>query len=558
MELLMNSDEEDNIFSDDDMDASGPSTPHAASSEDEISEEEGDDDEEVRNLQKRKRIYDWSAKNPATKRHPFDNSVSGLQISFADTATHLDFFLYFLPLEFISVICTEINNYYNFLASRMTTLPSRLARWKDIEPAEFYCFLACSLLMPRLKKLEIDEYWAKDFLLLTPIFPQIMARDRYKLILRLLHFSDNSSPSQDSLVKIRLIVEHTRKTFREALNPFENLVIDESLLLFKGRLRFKQYIPKKRSRFGIKIFVLCDVQSNYIIDYIVYAGAGTEIITGNADWGKSGDVVVSLLLPYLNKGHTIYLDNWYSSPDLFLWLNEKLTNAVGTVRKNRKNLPPLPEKLKKGEIQFKSSGTLLALKWMDNKEVWMLSTVHGPEMVETDKKDHKTGRKKIKPSCVLDYNKSMGTVDKTDMMLSSVKCIRKTIKWYKKFFFHVIDLCVLNAKTMFEIKKEKTLPLAKFHLELIRQLLDKFRGELGKQMAGRRTSEGDTPLRLEHRDGHYPQFLPGTEKKEISQRRCVVCTSHSQRKMTRIRCKKCDVALCMVPCFENYHTLKNY
>ena len=111
---------------------------------------------------------------------------------------------------------------------------------------------------------------------------------------------------------------------------------------------------------------------------------------------------------------------------------------------------------------------------------------------------------------------------------------------------------------MFEIHKKQKSPLAKFHLELIRQLLDKFHVELEKNTGGRRTREEEFPFRLEHKDGHYPGFLPGTEKKEIPQRRCVVCASHSQRKMTRIRCKKCDVALCMVPCFEKYHTLKNY
>ena len=109
MELLMkSSDEEDNIFSDKDMDAPGPShnrsTPRAASSENETSagedddeEEEEEEEEEVRNLQKRKRIYDWSANSPATKRHSFDKAVSGLRISFEDTATHLDFFKYFSP-----------------------------------------------------------------------------------------------------------------------------------------------------------------------------------------------------------------------------------------------------------------------------------------------------------------------------------------------------------------------------------------------------------------------------------------------------------------------------
>ena len=73
--------------------------PRAASSENETSAGEDDDEEEeeVRNLQKRKRIYDWSANSPATKRHSFDKAVSGLRISFEDTATHLDFFKYFSP-----------------------------------------------------------------------------------------------------------------------------------------------------------------------------------------------------------------------------------------------------------------------------------------------------------------------------------------------------------------------------------------------------------------------------------------------------------------------------
>ena len=85
---------------------------------------------------------------------------------------------YFFPLEFISVI-SVICNYYKFVTAKITTVPSQLSRWKDVEPAEFCCCLACSLLMPRVKQLEIDEYWAKDVLLLTPIFPQIMATDRF-------------------------------------------------------------------------------------------------------------------------------------------------------------------------------------------------------------------------------------------------------------------------------------------------------------------------------------------------------------------------------------------
>jgi hypothetical protein len=33
----------------------------------------------------------------------------------------------------------------------------------------------------------------------------------------------------------------------------------------------------------------------------------------------------------------------------------------------------------------------------------------------------------------------MAAVDKTDMLQSSIESIRKTVKWYKKVFFHLLD-----------------------------------------------------------------------------------------------------------------------
>ena len=66
-------------------------------------------------------------------------------------------------------------------------------------------------------------------------------------------------------------------------------------------------------------------------------------------------------------------------------------------------------------------------------------------MSATGKVDHLTGERKIKPDCVLDYNLKMGAVDKADMINSFVECTRKTNKWYKKIFFHLIDTAVLNG-----------------------------------------------------------------------------------------------------------------
>lgn len=57
-------------------------------------------------------------------------------------------------------------------------------------------------------------------------------------------------------------------TFKYSLYPFQNIVIDESLLLFKGRLLFRQYIPSKRHRFGVNFVVMVDCETGYILDLL--------------------------------------------------------------------------------------------------------------------------------------------------------------------------------------------------------------------------------------------------------------------------------------------------
>lgn len=132
--------------------------------------------------------------------------------------------------------------------------------------------------MAQVRENEINSYWINDLLLSTPMFAQIMPIDRYLLLLRMLHFVDNSeNPGDDILWKIRRIVDHLRKVFPDAFYPSQNLCTDESLVLHKGRVFFKQYIPSKRHRFGIKFFVLCDCETGYILDLLIYVGEAMDI-----------------------------------------------------------------------------------------------------------------------------------------------------------------------------------------------------------------------------------------------------------------------------------------
>ena len=141
------------------------------------------------------------------------------------------------------------------------------------------------------------------------------------------------------------------------------------------------------------------------------------------------------------------MDNWYSIPGLFFQLLPAETNVCGTVRLNCKGMPPdfSKKKLERGEIAFFSStGGLLALRWQDKKEGKMLSSMHTAEMVNTQKK-HRNGKDIIKPQCVLSYNEGMGEIDRSDQRASTYQCVRKCVKWYKKLFFYILDMCIVNS-----------------------------------------------------------------------------------------------------------------
>lgn len=270
--------------------------------------------------------------------------------------------------------------------------------------------------------------------------------------------------------------------------------------------------------------------------------------------GLSGSVVMELMRRYLNKGHHLYVDNWFASPALFEILHRNRTGACGTVRKNRRGLPSLITKLKRGEIQYSHTHILLALKWQDKREVHMLSTIHSTTYANSGKVDRNTGQEIRKPICIIDYNTNKGAVDQVDMQISFSECLRKSIKWYKKVFFHLLDIAVYNAFVISKMHGNISLDLSNFRLEIIREILIEH-GSQRPRIVGR-PSTSDGPLRLAGR--HFLSLIPHTCQSKQPQRRCVVCAFHNMRRDSSYYCPDCDAPLCVLDCFRAYHTKINY
>ena len=251
-----------------------------------------------------------------------------------------------------------------------------------------------------------------------------MSSRRFELILRFLHLNDSEvQPSRgqqgfDKLYKLRPLLELLVKNYKDCYTPSQNLSIDESMISFKGRLSFLQYLPKKPHKWGMKAWVLADSTNGYTWGWQLYTGKED----GRMEHGLAHRVVMQLVDDERleGKGYVVFTDNFYTSPSLFQDLAEKGFGACGTARRDRRGIPVCIRnvKLTRGQVRSRRDDGVLALKWRDKRDVLMLSTYHNSSMVVKSRRSRAAegGVEDIeKPLVVEDYNQHMGGVDLSEL-----------------------------------------------------------------------------------------------------------------------------------------------
>ncbi len=171
-------------------------------------------------------------------------------------------------------------------------------------------------------------------------------------------------------------------------------------------------------------------------------------------------------------------------------------------------------------------------------------------MVESVSRNPHTRQPTMKPECVTDYNINMGLVDESDAMISSIDCARNTLKWYKKFFFHLLDITMLNAHIIHRVKSGKKSKLKKIVVEVIRQLLSEH--GLERPAPGLHSASGN-PTRLTGRR-FIPTMKASPESRKNVSRELATCAD-TQHAASNSAETPATTALCLEPCFEQYHTL---
>ena len=55
------------------------------------------------------------------------------------------------------------------------------------------------------------------------------------------------------------------------------MTVDEQLVCFRGRCPFRQYIPSKPGKYGIKIWAICEANTSYAWKMQVYTGKNPAV-----------------------------------------------------------------------------------------------------------------------------------------------------------------------------------------------------------------------------------------------------------------------------------------
>ena len=179
-----------------------------------------------------------------------------------------------------------------------------------------------------------------------PFFGTYMGKNTFQAILSNLQVSDSTLDlprdhiCHDPLYTVRPMLNMMDRTFFQSYKSGRDLSFDEGCCPYKVRVIFRCYNPKKPAKWHLKMFEVSDSRTGYVIAFDIYTGKNKTRCALNADvlnpqLTQTTKVVLGLMKNgnLLGRGHHVYMDNYYSSPDLFFELHSKEAFSCGTCRK---------------------------------------------------------------------------------------------------------------------------------------------------------------------------------------------------------------------------------
>eukprot|EP00117_Sycon_ciliatum_P004770 scpid74734/ scgid9000/ PiggyBac transposable element-derived protein 4 len=137
------------------------------------------------------------------------------------------------------------------------------------------------------------------------------------------------------------------------------------------------------------MFAFCDV-NGYCWNAEVHCGSPSPQLPHHTTLGAIGSLTVHMLSTLKNQGFHLYLDNYYTSIKLAEFMRSSLNTSIcGTMRPKRLGIPADLKEMNvaKNKFAYRRKGNVLVIKLNDKKVIYLISTHHNTEYVNTHKRD---------------------------------------------------------------------------------------------------------------------------------------------------------------------------
>lgn len=244
----------------------------------------------------------------------------------------------------------------------------------------------------------------------------------------------------DKLAAVRDTWSIFNSNLRKPYVPSETLTVDEQLYGYRGYVPGRSYMPAKPTKYGVKIFWLCDATNGYALNSLLYSGKQEERAVGLAQ-----SVVLELCRPYYGTKRNITVDRYFTSFPLCTALLDNGLTLLGTVVPNRRDVPTQVRDVKQRELYstkvlYNHQHHVMLLSYVPKKgkNVMMMSSSHQAVSPVPCRED-------LLPDVIQQYNLTKGGVDVLDSCIEDFTCKRKTSRYPLLFMFNMIDVSLCNA-----------------------------------------------------------------------------------------------------------------
>lgn len=519
--------------------------------EQEMDQDESDSDTSSDNSKLRQKSYftgkdgksKWNkicgSKNVRTRTENLILILPGVKGNARNMRSHTECWELIISKEIVQIITENTNRYIESVADKYKR--DRSTRSTDV--IEIRALLGLLYLAGVLKSGRINskELWDRNGIG-AQRFWLTMSHQRFLFLLRCLRFDDLTTREErrsiDKLAPIRDVFNLIVANCKSAYTPGEFTTIDEKLEAFRGRCGFKQYIPSKPNKYGIKIFAVADSRTSYALNLEVYVGQQPE-----GPYSMKNDpesIVLRMVSSFSGTNRNVTCDNWFTSYNLVkVLLNEHRLTYVGTMKKNKREIPPefvntRARSVYSSVFGFQKDFTIVSYVPKRYKNVILISSLHHDHVIDAE-----TGDKK-KPDIITFYNHTKGGVDNLDKLCATYDVARNTRRWPMVIFYALLNVAGINSQIIYVANNPDIKSIER------RQFLRKLSFDLTEEHLKRRSMELNVPIPVRERRQEVAGTSQPTNRDAFitlgKRKRCYLC--HADNK-SKYYCFKCQKFVCL-------------